>query len=188
VALVAIEQRERRALAEATDPSERMRQCDRAVGSCTSAGATDEVQVRGVNVVALPRPAVDEPEIWSRQVGESTKAYTFSVLRDLEPENRSLGSAYRQHTGKEQAMPPGQWAGWSTHWDWARRAAEWDAHVYREVRAKRLRERIQWRDQHVRFGYVMVGKAIARGERNRLGWALCHGAKQALRDSRKVDQ
>lgn len=74
---------------------------------------------------------------WERQIGETTTAYAaFCAFRDA-GSKRSLRTAYRQRTGKEQAKASGQWTGWYERHDWRERAEAYDASVEQKQRAER---------------------------------------------------
>jgi hypothetical protein len=78
-------------------------------------------------------------ESWEKRAGESSRAYAaFCVYRDLGP-GRTLTAAYRQASGREKAVPPGQWTGWYQDQEWRRRADEYDAKIEADTRRERER-------------------------------------------------
>jgi hypothetical protein len=105
-----------------------------------------------MNFEPMPTP------LHQRGHGESAQAYqAYGMYRDLGP-TRTLAGAWHTHRqtsrkpGKsrgrprlphaEARHPAGQWTTWSSRWQWAERAADYDAHVDAEKRRAGL-ERIQ---------------------------------------------
>ncbi len=84
--------------------------------------------------------------------------------RDEGP-SRSLASAYRQETGKEQAGgPSGQWTGWYVQYRWKERAEAYDAHLEQQARAAReaehLRDLDAYRDRQKWLAIANLESAI----------------------------
>lgn len=82
-----------------------------------------------ISVEETPSPTLEEG-IWTRQPGETARAYEcFSAYRDLGP-GRSMVEAYRHKTGKETAkQSSGHWNTWYRVHDWRRRAEAYDHHL-----------------------------------------------------------
>jgi len=66
---------------------------------------------------------------WDRRDGETSRAYKcFSVFLNAGAE-RSVRAAFRQVTGKPQAIQvSGAWNAWVLKFEWQDRAAAWDTH------------------------------------------------------------
>jgi hypothetical protein len=86
--------------------------------------------------------------LWDRQDEETQKSYdAFCVYRDLKP--RSLQSAYRKGSGKEQAkQASGCWLSWYDEHDWKRRAEAYDAHLELLSRQRREADHLQELDAY----------------------------------------
>ncbi len=67
---------------------------------------------------------------WHKRRTESTRAFAaFQTYLDLGPDRTKL-EAYRQKYGRKQATKcPGWFSKWTTDFNWAERAEEYDAHV-----------------------------------------------------------
>src|SRR6266851_3845169 len=138
------------------------------------------------------RVAIQDPEpnpSWEMLPGESSKAYqAFRIYRDMDPEERSRHAAYRRHRGVEAALfeaeqehdpaersrkvaevrrtypsrASGRWQVWYFQWAWRERALAFDAEFERQHAARRARSRRELRERKVRFGQLLVARAIPR--------------------------
>jgi len=103
---------------------------------------------------------------WERQASESGGAWAaFTRYRDMLPGERSLITAYRQETGRNQAsQPSGQWTGWYQSNQWKHRAEAYDAHKDRIAREASEREHItaltNFRDRQRRLSAAATEAAI----------------------------
>ena len=94
------------------------------------------------------------PEPWERQKGESTRAYeAFTIYRDMGA-NRSLSKTW-QNLGKSK----GTITGWSSKWEWVKRAASWDAEQDRIARQEQISEIKKMRKRHADLASAMLVKA-----------------------------
>lgn len=63
---------------------------------------------------------------WERLADETVSAYVaFCAYRDT-TENRTLDNAWRQHTGRVDAVAPGSWRRYSGTYRWVERASAYD--------------------------------------------------------------
>jgi len=90
-------------------------------------------------------PNTDEQNDWDRLPGESAKAYeSFCAYRDL-GRSRSMLTAYRQKTSREQAERiNGVWNAWSQTFEWTKRARAYD--IYLERLARKAKEDAHFAD------------------------------------------
>ena len=110
-----------------------------------------------------------EDGLWTRQSGETKRAYAcFCAYRDLGP-SRTLLAAYRQKTGKKTAkQSSGHWNAWYRKHEWKQRAEAYDAHLDHQ---KRQAEAEKWRER---------GEALVE-EQFRLAQAMMEKARQMLK-------
>lgn len=96
------------------------------------------------------------PNAWERREGESPSAYAaFCAYYVLPPQERSIDAAWKSAAKPRQKRDgkraPGNWAKWSSQFNWVKRAAAHDEHLAELDRLKWVERRKQlqeadWQD------------------------------------------
>lgn len=94
------------------------------------------------------------PEPWERQKGETSRAYeAFCVYRDMGPGRSQV------KVGQKLSKNTATIAGWSTKYEWVKRAAAWDAEQDRIARQAQTDEIKRMRKRHADLANAMLVKA-----------------------------
>lgn len=109
------------------------------------------------------------PWPWERQPRESSAAFAaFCRYRDLNPSERSIDAAYREHHPGSKGAP-GRWNHWARLWSWVARTSAYDAHLESLVLAERERltleqdslwteRQAQWREEAWAVAQALLAK------------------------------
>lgn len=120
---------------------------------------------------------------WTPQKGESNLWFSrFILYRDKGPE-RALLSTYRTHMGHQGKYPdvdcaPGAWGRAYKKWQWASRAAMWDAEQLRMRDARNLQRQIDLEE----LSYKVAVMGIERCEKM-LTWPLATQRVEGVDDA-----
>jgi hypothetical protein len=110
-------------------------------------------------------------QLWERQVGESSKAYSaFQKYRDL-AERRTMKKVAEMSQCSEQNI-----ARWAQRWAWTHRAAEFDMVEEGKWREQASRDRVQMKRRQIALGQQLQAVA-AHGLRE---WQVRIAAGHAL--------
>jgi hypothetical protein len=110
-----------------------------------------ELKERGFAIMAKP-----QQHAWQQLPRETDKAYeAFVVYRNLEPRERSLS-----RVSSELAKSVPLIKRWSSQWEWVERARDWDN--YQEMRRleKRIEEKQQMDERHLKIIRAARNKAV----------------------------
>ncbi len=99
-------------------------------------------------------------ETWTRQAGESSKAYAaFCTYRDLGPErslDKALAAANKKPTNRRH------WARWMDRFSWYARAQAYDDYIEQERRRAQEKEIMEMADRHARIATNFQTAVIQR--------------------------
>ena len=108
---------------------------------------------------------INGPPVWTRQGGETSKAFAaFCVYRDLGP-SRSLRKAAEKDKGTKLARTAGrlsQFEKWSRKYGWVSRCAAFDGHEQEEARLNAAEDRSIARDRRLQVTRGLLGKLLQR--------------------------
>jgi hypothetical protein len=102
------------------------------------------------------------PEVWERQLGETSKAYAaFCVYRDLGPQ-RSLEAVRKEFAKNGKRISIKFLGRWSAKYRWVERAAAYDDYLDRRRREEKERAILDMAERHAREAVALQQKALAR--------------------------